>query len=300
MEWLNYHHLYYFWLTAKEGSITKACLKLRLAQPTLSAQIKSLEDSLNEKLFSREGRNLKLTEIGKTVFTYAEEIFSLGKELRDTLRGRPIGKTMKLTVGISDVLHKIIVSNLLEPIFDLGADVQLVCLENRTDQLFAMLVNHELDVVLSDKPLTSDSRIKAYNHLLGECSTSLFSSQSLAKKYKNNFPKNLNGAPFLLPTLSSHLRIQLDQWFEKNSVFPKIIGEIEDSALIKVFGQKGKGLFAAPTAVSKEICRQHHVVPIKTIPEIKEQFYAISVERKIKHPAVLAITQSARNFLLNN
>jgi LysR family transcriptional regulator, transcriptional activator of nhaA len=297
MEWLNYHHLLYFWTVVREGSISQACKELRLAQPTISAQLHSLEDQLGEKLFLRSGRKLELTEIGRVVYGYADEIFTLGRELTDTLKGRPSGRPIRFTVGITDAMPKLIAYRLLEPALRMQQPVHLVCQEGKPQQLLADLMTHGLDLVLSDAPAGPESHVKAYNHLLGECLIQVFGTRDLISPLKKGFPKSLDGAPMLMPVAGTALRRSLDQWFEQRSIRPRIVAEMADSALLKVFGATGNGLFPAPAAIHKEICRQYDVRLLGTIDGVHERFYAISVERKLKNPAVLAISASARTEL---
>ena len=297
MEWLNYHHLLYFWTVVREGSISQACKKLRLAQPTISAQLHSLEDQLGEKLFQRSGRKLVLTEIGRIVYGYADEIFTLGRELTDTLKGRPSGRPIRFTVGITDAMPKLIAYRLLEPALRMQQPVHLVCLEGKTQQLLTDLMTHGLDLVLSDAPAGPEWHIKAYNHLLGECPIEIFGTAELISPLKRGFPKSLDGAPMLIPVAGTVLRRSLDQWFEQRSIWPRTVAEMADSALMKVFGAAGAGLFPAPAAIEKDIRRQYGVRPLGTLDGVQERFYAISVERKLKNPAVLAISSSARTEL---
>jgi len=297
MEWLNYHHLLYFYTVAKEGSVSRAAKLLRLAQPTLSGQIRKLEESFDEKLFARAGRHLVLTEMGQVVYRYADEIFSLGRELTDTVRGRPTGRPGKLTIGIADVVPKHITHRLLEIALELPAPVQLVCHEGKTDRLVAELALHGFDLVITDAPLPSHISVKAYNHPLGACSVALFATPALAKSLGGRFPRSLDGAPMLLPTPNTALRRSLDQWFQRCDVRPRIVAEFEDSALLKVFGKHGHGVFPAPGVLEKEICGQYGVRVLGTASDVSERFYAISVERRIKHPAVAAITEAARDRL---
>jgi LysR family transcriptional regulator, transcriptional activator of nhaA len=298
MEWLNYHHLLYFWAVAKQGSIARACEQLRLAQPTISGQLRQFEESLNEKLFTRAGRGLALTEVGQVVYRYADEIFGIGRELQDVLMGRPrAGRPIRLIVGISDAVPKLIAYRILQPVLAMTQGVQLICNENRPERLLADLSAHELDVVLSDAPLTVGTPVKAYNHLLGSCGVSLFAVPALAIQYKKNFPACLDGAPFLLPMESSSLRRALEQWFESNKVRPRLVGEFQDSALMKTFGQGGAGLFAAPGAIEKEVQQHYQVKLVGRVDSIVERFYAISIERKLKHPAAVALFEAAREHL---
>jgi LysR family transcriptional activator of nhaA len=297
MEWLNYHHLLYFWVVSREGSIARACTQLLLTQPTISSQIRALEKSLGEKLFTRVGRRLVLTETGQVVYRYADEIFSLGRELCDVLRGRPTGRPLKLVVGVTDVLPKLIASRLLEPALHLAEPVQIICREGKADALLAELAVHRLDLVLSDAPVGPTARVRVFNHLLGECGLSFFATASLAAKYRRRFPQSLEGAPVLLPTEDTSLRHALEQWFDALGLRPRLHGEFEDSALLKAFGQAGHGLFPAPTAIEREVLRQYSVRVVGRAETVKMQFFAISVERKLKHPAVKAIADTARGKL---
>ncbi len=299
MEWLNYHHLYYFWVVAKEGTIAAACKKLYLAQPTISAQLRVLENSLGEKLFTRVGRNLALTETGRIVYRYADEIFSLGRDLMDTVKGRPTGRPLRFNVGVADVLPKLVAYQLLEPALHLPEQIQLVCHEGSTTELLTKLAIYDLDLVLSDCPIAPDVKVRAFNHLLGECGISIFGTKALVTKYRRRFPKSLDGAPFIIPTSNSVLRRTLEHWFDSEDIRPIVFGEFEDSALLKVFGQAGVGVFAAPTVIEKEVKRQYDVRVVGRLDSVRERFYAISVEKKVKHPAVLAIADGARQKLFS-
>lgn len=297
MEWLNYHHLLYFWTVAREGSITKASHQLRLAQPTISGQIRMLEDSLELKLFRKSGRNLVLTDAGQVVFRYADEIFRIGRELQDTIRDRPTGRPVRFSVGIADAVPKLIAYRLLQPALKLEQPVRLVCREDKPDKLVAALAIHEVDLVISDAPLPPTVNVRAFTHRLGESGISFLAPPKLANKSGTRFPKSLNGIPFLAPTDNTSLRRSLDQWFESQQVHPLIVGEFEDTALLKVFAETGMGVFAVPTAIEKEVERQYNVRRIGRTDQVKEAFYAISAERRLKHPAVLAISEAARGTL---
>ena len=294
MDWLNYHHLLYFYTVAKEGSVSRAAKALRLAQPTLSGQIRKLEEAFDEKLFARAGRNLVLTEMGRVVYRYADEIFGIGRELTETLRGRPGGRFARLSVGVADVVPKLITHRLLEIALELPEPVQLVCHEGKTDRLLADLAVHAYDMVITDAPLPPHAMIKAYNHPLGECSITFFAVPALAPRRGKRFPQLLDGAPLLLPTANTSLRRSLDHFFHDHDVHPRVVAEFEDSALLKVFGQNGHGIFPAPSVLEREICKQHGVRAIGRAETVIERFYAISVERRIKHQAVAAITGAAR------
>lgn len=297
MDWINYHHLLYFFVVAREGGLVQAGKVLRLSHPTLSAQIHTLEDQLGEKLFHKVGRKLELTEMGRVVYRYAEEIFSLGRELVDTVKGRGAGKQLRLDVGIIDVVPKLVVRRLLQPALDLAEPVRLVCVEGSYEKLLADLALHSLDIVIADAPVPAGSNIRAYNHLLGETSISFFAVRSLATPLRRKFPASLDGAPVLLPLEQLPLRRALDQWFERRAVKPKVIAEFEDSALLKAFGADGLGVFAAPTVVEAEVMAQYGVEVIGRSDEVKERFYALSAERRLKHPAVVAISDAARQDL---
>lgn len=294
MEWLNYHHLLYFYTVAREGSVTRAAQVLRLAQPTLSGQIRRLEETLDEKLFVRQGRHLVLTDVGRVVYRYADEIFSLGRELVDTLRGRPTRRPARLLVGIADVVPKLVAHRLLEVALRLEEPVQLVLREGKTDDLLGALATQAFDLVITDSPLGSHLKVRAFNHLLGSCGVGFFAAPALAARHRKRFPKSLDGAPMLLPTDNTALRRSLEQWFERIGVRPQVVAEIEDTALLKVFGQHGAGIFPAPQIMADEIGRQHGVRAVGHTAEVREHFYAISIERRIKHPAVAAITERAR------
>ena len=297
MEWLNYHHLLYFWAVAREGGVTRASEQLRLAQPTISGQLKALEEALGEKLFERAGRRLVLTDVGRVVYRYADEIFTLGRELQDTLKGRPTGRPVRFTVGVADAVPKLVAYRLLRPALTLPEPVHVVCREDKPDRLLSELGVHSLDLVLSDAPASPGVKVKAYSHLLGETPVAFFGTDALAAAHRRGFPRSLDGAPVLLPTEGSSLRRSLEQWFDAEGLRPRVVGEIEDSALLKVFGQAGTGLFPAPVAIEAEIRVQFGVKVVGRVDAVKARFYALSAERKLKHPAVLAIREAARSQL---
>ncbi len=295
MDWLNYHHLLYFWLTAKEGSVTAAARALRLAQPTVSGQVRQLEEALGSELFERRGRGLQLTAEGRTVFEYADRIFALGHELLDTLRQGTATRPTRLVVGAADVLPKLIVHRLLSPALDAGN--QLVVREDDQDRLLAQLALHQVDLVLADSPIAPNVNVRAFNHLLGESPMSFYAAPTVAKSLRRGFPRSLRDAPFLFPGQNTVMRRSLDHWFEERSLRPELVGEFEDSALIKAFGQAGRGVFVAPTVIDKEIRRQYRVTRLGHADGLSERIYAITVERRIKHPGVALISTAARNFL---
>ena len=297
MAWLNYHHLLYFWTVAREGSITRACEVLHLTQPAVSAQLRTLERALGEPLFERRGRKLVLTETGLVVQRYADEIFTLGRELQETLAGRPSGRPARLVVGIVDAMPKLVAFRLLEVVMRGPEAARLVVREGPAERLLPELATHAVDVVLSDAPLPSTVRLKAYNHLLGESGVTIFGAPALLGARRRRFPAVLDGAPFLMPTEGTTLRRSLDDWFGANGIRPTVVAEIEDSALLKVCGEAGVGMFAAPTAVEREVRRQYGVRIVHRIDAIRERFYAISAERRIRNPLVQAISSEAQRKL---
>jgi LysR family transcriptional activator of nhaA len=299
MEWLNYHHLLYFWVVAREGSIVRASEELHLAHPTISGQIHRLEEVLGEKLFARKGRNLVLTDAGRMAFRYADEIFSLGREFLDTVKGRSGGQQLRLVVGVSDVLAKSIVHRILEPAFRLKDEVRVICRENRSVEAFmGDLATNAIDVILSDAPAGPGTSVRAFSHPLGECGLVFFAAPALAKAYRRGFPHSLDGAPFLLPASDSTLRRALNEWFDAKDIRPKVVAELDDAALAQILGEAGLGVFAAPDVVEKEVRQRYRVHLVGRAKEIRQRFYAISVERKIKHPAVVAICEVARKHIL--
>lgn len=297
MEWLNYHHLLYFWTVARLGTIARASQELRLAQPTISGQIRALEDQLGEKLFQRAGRNLVLTEIGRMVYGYADDIFSIGRDLMDTLKDRPTGRPVRFQVGVADEVTKIIAYRLLEPALRLADPVQIVCRDGSADRLLTELATHALDLVIADTPISPTVKVKAFNHPLGESSVTVFGTAKLAAPRRKGFPRSLEGAPFLLPTAGKTLRRTLDHWFDQHGIRPRIVAEVDDSALLTTFGQAGAGLFVAPTVIEKEVTRQYGVVSVGRLDAVLERYFAISVERRLKHPAVKAISEAANQML---
>jgi LysR family transcriptional activator of nhaA len=300
VEWLNYHHLLYFWTVAKYGTVTAAAKQLRLSQPTISEQIRALEDAIGEPLFERVGRRLELTEAGQLAYRYAEEIFGLGRELVDTLKGRPSGQPTRLHVGVSDLVPKLVLYRLLEPALQMPEPVRIVCREDKTERLLADLSIQSLDLVIAEAPIAGHARVRAYNHLLGECGVGFFGAPDVVRALKGPFPQCLDGAPVLLPTENTLLRRSIDHWLEANDLHPRVVAEVEDSAIIKMFGQHGAGLFVGPAAIEGEICAQYHVEVAGRTEDIQERFYAITVERRIKHPAVLAISETARERIFTS
>ncbi|MGB5812596.1 MAG: LysR substrate-binding domain-containing protein [Polyangiales bacterium] len=297
--WLNYHHFMYFWLTVREGGIQAASRRLRLAHPTVSVQLKRFEESLGTPLFDRSRRKLQLTESGKLAYRYAEEIFSLGQEFLEALEGQPAGRPIRLSVGTSDVMPKLIVRSLLDPALRLETPVRLTCTEDRFDRLLGALATHQLDVVLADTPCPPGSGVKAFNHLLGECGVTFFAAPKLAAKYRKGFPESLDGAPFLRPAGDTALGRGVTQWCESHGLRPQVVAEFDDSALMKAFGQNGLGIFPLPSVTEEDVTRQYGAKILGRTEEIRARFFAISPERRLKNPAVVAICEAAREELFS-
>lgn len=300
MEWLNYHHLLYFWSVAKHGTVTKACEEFRLAQPTISGQIRLLEQTLGEQLFIRVGRRLVLTEMGHVVFRYAEDIFSTGQELMNAVKGRGAnGHHSRLAVGIVDVVAKPLATHFLKSALKLDQPARLSCREDKLPFLLADLAIHEFDLIIADTPAPPNSKAQIYSHLLGESGVTMFATAKLAAQYRRGFPQSLQGAPVLLPTSDAMLRQLLDPWLAHRELSLNIVGEFDDGMTLKAFGQDGYGIFPGATAIEKEICRQYRVQVVGQLESLKQHFYAITVQRRLTHPAVLAIVQAARRDLLH-
>lgn len=298
MRHLNYNHLFYFWNVAREGSIARASEQLHLTPQTISGQLKLLDSAVGEPLFTRSGRGLALTETGHLVKQYADEIFSLGSELSQRVRDKQPGSSTLFNVGIVDSIPKLAAYRILQPALELAEPVKLNCQEGNLERLLGELAVHRLDMILSDRPLPAGLHVKAYNHRLGESDVGFFSHKSITAKYKKNFPASLNNAPVLLPHKNSVLRRSLDDWFENIDVTPDVIAEFADSALLKIFGEAGVGLFPAPSAIADEVVRMYNARPVGIATGITETYYAISPERKIKHPAVSRISQMANEQVL--
>lgn len=297
---INYKHLYYFWAVAKEGGVARASEKLHLTPQTISGQLGLLEDYLGLSLFNRVGRNLELTEDGRLALSYADEIFSLGGELEELIQQFPEGRPQLFRVGVADVVPKYIAHRILEPALHMPEPIRMVCRESSLDILLAELAIHKLDLVLADCPIPPTVSTRGYSHKLGECAVSFFASKTLASSLKGDFPHNLDGAPILLPSVGTQLRSGIDQWLDKNRVRPRLVAEFDDSALMKVFGQQGAGIFLAPAAIEAEVERQYQAVTIGQVNEVQERFYAISIERRVQHPVIAAVVDAARTQLFAN
>ena len=294
MEWLNYHHLLYFWTVVRTGGLGPASEELRLSPSTISVQIHRLEEVLAEELLRKSGRQLVLTEMGRLVYGYADEIFSTGQEMMEAVRGRPTGRPMRLVVGVADVVPKLVAQRLIEPALRLAEPVQVVCREASPEQLLDALVRHTVDLLVTDAPVGPEVKVRAYNHLLGESGVSFVAAPSLAKACQRGFPRSLDGRPMLLPTGNMAIRRSLDQWLDERQVRPRVVGEFEDGALLREFGTAGHGIFVTPTMVERQLLRAHRLRTVGRTEAVRARVYAISAERRIKHPAVAAICNAAR------
>ncbi|MBI4693543.1 MAG: transcriptional activator NhaR [Gammaproteobacteria bacterium] len=297
MRHLNYSHLLYFWTVAKEGSIARAANVLHLTPQTISGQLKLLDDAVGERLFQRAGRRLVLSDTGQLVFQYADEIFALGAELAHVVRGRAPDAPLTLNVGIVDSIPKLVAYRVIEPALRLEDGLRIACNEGKLETLLSDLAVHRLDLVLADGPVPSGLNVRAYNHLLGTSGTTFFAAPELAKRHRARFPQSLKDAPFLLPARDLPLRRLIDEWSDEMECAPRVVGEFADSALMMSFGQAGAGVLPGPTAIEKEICAMFKLSVVGRAETIVERFYAISPERKLKHPAVVAISEQARELI---
>ena len=299
MEWMNYHHLFYFWMVVKVGTISGAADALHLARPTISAQIRELEKSFGQKLFEKQGRGLVLTEFGTQINKFAEEIFSIGHELREFVKTGHTGNRKRFVVGLPDVVPKHIAFELLKPAFHTEERPRTICYEGKFTDLLSDLALHKLDLIISDAPAPPTAEFKLYTHKLGECGLSMLAVPAMAKKYRRGFPDSLTDAPVLLPTDHTAVRRSLDIWMEDREVFPEIVAEFEDSALLKVFGQNGEGIFPIPTVIEEQIKRQFGVQLVGRIPDVLDKFFAISAEKRIQHHATQLVVRQAKNKLFD-
>lgn len=297
MDWLNFHHLRYFWATAKEGSLARAAARLHVSQPSISEQIHELEQSLGEKLFRRKGRNNVLTDAGQIVFGYAEQIFALSREMTNAVRQGPAAKMQRLYVGVTDSLPKLVTNEILKPVFSMTQTAHVICREGKMEDLLAQLAAHRLDIILSDEPASSSTNFKTFNHLLGETGIAICAEKKLGAMLKRGFPKSLNGAPALLPADNSTLRRALDTWFREQHIEPQIVAEFEDLALLKLMAAEGRGFIAFPAVALSDAVAQYNYMLIGKVEKCRVQFHAITAERRIEHPAVRLITSKARVML---
>ncbi|MCY7371492.1 MAG: transcriptional activator NhaR [Polaromonas sp.] len=295
---MNYKHLHYFMQVAQSGGVMRASEQLHLTPQTISGQIQLLEEALGSALFAKSGRGLVLTDTGRLVLGYAEEIFSLGAEIKEAVRDHPKkARMLEFRVGVADAVPKTIAYRLIEPATQLPEPVRIVCREWKLESLLAELALHRLDLVISDAPIPSTVSVHAFSHRLGASGVSFFGTPALLKHCIGEFPRCLDGTPMLMPCEDSALGQRLRAWLQARSLHPRIVGEFDDSALAKEFGRHGAGIFVGPTVLSNTIEKQFNVKTLGATPEVVDEFFAISVERRIKHPCVVAITQSAREAL---
>ena len=297
---INYKHLHYFWTVAKEGGVARASERLNLTPQTISGQLTMLENYLGVDLFTRVGRNLELTETGRLILSYADEIFSLGGELEEVIHQLPDDRPQLFRVGVVDVIPKSIAHRILKPALHMTESVRMICREASLDVLLAELTIHKLDLVLADRPIPPTISTRGYSHKLGECPVSFFATETLQKTLTGDFPECLNGAPLLLPSKGTQLRSSIDQWLDKHHIHPFMVAEFDDSALMKAFGQEGAGIFIAPAVIEAEVEWQYQVNAIGQIEDVKEKFYAITVERRVSHPVISVVMESARESLFVN
>ena len=297
LESLNYHHLLYFRSVAREGGVVKAAKRLHVSPPTVSAQLKQLEEQIGGQLFLRTGRRLVLTELGKTVLEYADGIFDLGEALKAAVRLGTDTQSDRLTVGLSMAVPKLVAHSLLEPALEMDPPIELVCIEGPPDDLIARLATYSIDLVLTDAPRAADLAVQAFDHLLGECGVTFFAAPELAAALAPGFPRSLDGAPMLLPTAISALRTELEHWFQDARIRPRRVASFDDSALMKVFGATGRGVFPSPSAIEAEVVSQFGVDVVGRTEDVQDRFYAVSVERRLQHPAIVAISERARGRL---
>ena len=296
---LNLKHLRYFWAVASHGTIVQAAEALFITPQTISGQLRELESQVGAELFRKEGRQLVLTETGRLVFSYADEMFRLGMELQDVLSGRTPGTAITLKVGVAMVVPKLLAYRVLEPVLQMDGPVKLICHEAPLVDLLADLSVHKLDMVLADSPINPALNIRAYNHALGESGITFFAVPKEAKRLRKDFPRSLDGSAMLMPSSGSSLRRNLEIWFQRQQVEPVVVAEFEDRALMKAFGERGSGVFTTPTAVEQDVMDKYGVQIVGRSDEVTENFYVISPERHIKHPAINTITQAAKSELFS-
>lgn len=299
MEWLNYHHLRYFWTVAKEGSLKQAAEKLHVSQPSISAQLSELEEVLGEKLFRRSGRSKVLTDAGQVALRYAEEIFTLGRELVNAVKQRPTAQALRLYVGVADSFPKLVTNGILKPVFTMAQPVHVICREGKLDDLLGQLAAHRLDIVLADEPASSATKFRTFNHPLGASSTAFCASAKLAARLRKDFPKSLHQAPALLPSDNTALRRAVEAWFRELGVQPQVVAEFEDLALMAVMAAEGRGFIVLPSTVADEAVHRYGFKIIGITDACRVQFHAITAERRIAHPAVALITDEARKHLFS-
>lgn len=297
MDWLNYHHLRYFWSVAREGSLRRAAEKLGVSQPSISAQMHQLEEALGAELFRRSGRTLVLTDTGRMVFHYAEDIFALGRDLLGAVRHGAAGRVPTFHVGLTDTLPKLAAAQMLRPVFRLPQPVRMVCHEDDLEDLLPMLAAHRLDIILADEPAPSSAKFKTFNHTLGTSGVTLCATKQTAARLKRGFPKSLDRSPAMLPAEHSPLRRVLEQWFDRQKVRPEVVAEFDDPALMKVFALDVAAFFPVHSVAAADAVKRYGFHRIADLPSCRSEFFAITAERKLKHPAIIAVTENAQSRL---
>ena len=294
---INYKHLQYFWRVARAGGLTRASDEAHVTPQTISEQLHELEAALGARLFERRGRRLELTESGQVAFDYAERIFALGAEAEAVLRGSADSQSVHFRVGVADVVPKAVAHRLIEPAMHIGRPVHLTAREWKLDGLLAELAVHRLDMVIADSPTPPGTGVRAFNHRLGETGLCFFASRQVVDRLKGDFPANLHRMPMLMPGQDTALYGRLVRWFERHHIAPELVAEFDDAALMKAFGRAGLGIFSSPAALADEIADQYSVIPIGITDEVRQEFYAISVQRRTTHPCVRAIFDHAGTSL---
>jgi LysR family transcriptional activator of nhaA len=293
MEFLNFHHLRYFWMVARKGGVRKAAEELHVSQPSVSAQLHLLEESLGQKLFRRTGRNLVLTDAGQLAMNYADEIFSAGRELMNAMKQRPGKHPIRLNIGLTDAFPKLITFEILRAAFKSDEPVHVICREGEIGPLVNHLQAHRLDIVLADEPASSTLKAKAFNHRLGRSGITFCAVPAVAAKLRRGFPRSLDGAPALLPTTNMGMRAVLDAWFDKKGIRPRLVGEFEDTALMEVCSAGGRGFTVVHSVIDRAALKHYDLRVIAKVQDCGSEFYAITTERLVKHPAAIAITKHA-------
>ena len=297
MDWLNYHHLRYFWTVAREGGLRRAAESLGVSQPSISAQVRLLEEAMGDKLFRRSGRGLVLTDAGRLVYEYADQIFSVGRELLSAVRQKSPGRLAAFNVGITDSVPKLVAREILAPVFHIAEPFRTVCREGKIEDLLPQLAQHRLDLVIADEPASSSMKFKTFNHRLGGCGVSFCAVPEVAKQLRRRFPKSLDGAPALLPTDNTSLRRVVQQWFDEQQVHPRVLAVFEDSALLRTFAVDVQGFFPVHAVAVAETLARYGFKVIGEAENCRNDFYAITAERRLKHPAIVAVTENAQSRL---
>jgi LysR family transcriptional regulator, transcriptional activator of nhaA len=293
VEWLNFHHLRYFWMVARKGGVRKAAEALHVSQPSISAQLRLLEESLGQKLFRRSGRNLVLTDAGQLVLNYADEIFSAGRELMNAIKQRPGKHPIRLNIGLTDAFPKLITFEILRAAFRSDEAVHVICREGEIGPLVNQLQAHRLDIILADEPASSTLKAKTFNHRLGRSGITFCAVPALSAKLRRNFPQSLDGAPALLPATNMGMRAAVEAWFDKQGIRPRVVGEFEDSALMEVCSAGGRGFTVVHTVIDRAALKHYNLRVIAKVQDCSSEFYAITAERLVNHTAAIAITEHA-------